>query len=244
MPPRCCARMAFRLRYSTPCCRDPIAGFPQRSEAALARSCRDLRRRFQFSVEDVFDPNARGRVVDDRRRASLRRKSRSSTAPTPPTTRKSTCNMEPTTCSWAKPRRHLTELCRYLLTSGAPADDRWAGQSMRAARAPLRRFPRLLPGSIFPIPRAILLTLRRTGGHGQDAHGYFSMNAVASRGCPYRCNWCAKPISGDKFHVRPAEAVAEEILRTERGVRSRAHLVRRRRLRAESSLGTTVRPGD
>jgi radical SAM superfamily enzyme YgiQ (UPF0313 family) len=47
----------------------------------------------------------------------------------------------------------------------------------------------------------------------RQAHGYFSMNAVASRGCPYRCNWCAKPISGDRFHVRPAEAVAEEILR-------------------------------
>ena len=45
-----------------------------------------------------------------------------------------------------------------------------------------------------------------------QAHGFFSMNAVASRGCPYRCNWCAKPISGDKFHVRPADAVAEEIL--------------------------------
>jgi radical SAM superfamily enzyme YgiQ (UPF0313 family) len=38
------------------------------------------------------------------------------------------------------------------------------------------------------------------------------MNAVASRGCPYRCNWCAKPISGDRFHVRDAAAVAEEIL--------------------------------
>jgi radical SAM superfamily enzyme YgiQ (UPF0313 family) len=45
-----------------------------------------------------------------------------------------------------------------------------------------------------------------------EAHGYFSLNLVASRGCPYRCNWCAKPISGDRFHVRPAEAVADEIL--------------------------------
>lgn len=43
------------------------------------------------------------------------------------------------------------------------------------------------------------------------AHGYFSTSVVASRGCPYRCNWCAKPISGDRFHVRPAEAVAAEI---------------------------------
>jgi len=44
-----------------------------------------------------------------------------------------------------------------------------------------------------------------------EAHGYFSVNMVSSRGCPYRCNWCAKPISGDKFHLRPAEVVAEEM---------------------------------
>jgi radical SAM superfamily enzyme YgiQ (UPF0313 family) len=34
---------------------------------------------------------------------------------------------------------------------------------------------------------------------------------VSSRGCPYRCNWCAKPISGNKFHLRPAAEVAEEM---------------------------------
>ena len=42
-------------------------------------------------------------------------------------------------------------------------------------------------------------------------HGYFSTNMVASRGCPYHCNWCAKPISGNKFHLRPASVVAEEM---------------------------------
>jgi anaerobic magnesium-protoporphyrin IX monomethyl ester cyclase len=44
-----------------------------------------------------------------------------------------------------------------------------------------------------------------------SAHGHFSANVVASRGCPYRCNWCAKPISGDKFQIRPARLVAAEI---------------------------------
>lgn len=44
-----------------------------------------------------------------------------------------------------------------------------------------------------------------------QAHGYFSTNVVASRGCPYGCNWCAKPISGNKFQLRPAEVVAAEI---------------------------------
>jgi anaerobic magnesium-protoporphyrin IX monomethyl ester cyclase len=52
------------------------------------------------------------------------------------------------------------------------------------------------------------------------AHGYFSTNMVASRGCPYRCNWCAKPISGNKFHLRPAAVVAEEMkmLKEDEGV--------------------------
>ena len=44
------------------------------------------------------------------------------------------------------------------------------------------------------------------------AHGYFSMNMVSSRGCPYRCNWCAKPIWGDSYHCRSAHLVAEEML--------------------------------
>ncbi len=43
------------------------------------------------------------------------------------------------------------------------------------------------------------------------AHGYFSTNMVSSRGCPFQCNWCAKPISGNRFHLRSAAAVAEEM---------------------------------
>jgi radical SAM superfamily enzyme YgiQ (UPF0313 family) len=43
------------------------------------------------------------------------------------------------------------------------------------------------------------------------AHGFFSLNLVASRGCPYHCNWCAKPIYGQTFHVRSAASVAAEM---------------------------------
>ncbi len=47
----------------------------------------------------------------------------------------------------------------------------------------------------------------------QRAHGYFSLNLVSSRGCPYRCNWCAKPVFGSSYHFRSPERVAREMLR-------------------------------
>jgi anaerobic magnesium-protoporphyrin IX monomethyl ester cyclase len=46
-----------------------------------------------------------------------------------------------------------------------------------------------------------------------EAHGYFSLNLVSSRGCPYRCNWCAKPVFGSTYHFRSPERVAREMLR-------------------------------
>jgi radical SAM superfamily enzyme YgiQ (UPF0313 family) len=41
-------------------------------------------------------------------------------------------------------------------------------------------------------------------------HGHFSMNMVTTRGCPFHCNWCAKPIWGQKYHSRsPLNVVLE-----------------------------------
>ncbi len=45
-----------------------------------------------------------------------------------------------------------------------------------------------------------------------SAHGFFSINMVSSRGCPYHCNWCAKPIYGQTYRQRPPGKVAEEML--------------------------------
>lgn len=42
-------------------------------------------------------------------------------------------------------------------------------------------------------------------------HGYFSWNVAASRGCPYACNWCAKPTFGRGYEQRSARSVAEEL---------------------------------
>jgi anaerobic magnesium-protoporphyrin IX monomethyl ester cyclase len=43
------------------------------------------------------------------------------------------------------------------------------------------------------------------------AHGYFSLNMAASRGCPFRCAWCAKPIWGNQYLQRNAAEVAGEL---------------------------------
>jgi anaerobic magnesium-protoporphyrin IX monomethyl ester cyclase len=43
------------------------------------------------------------------------------------------------------------------------------------------------------------------------AHGYFSLNMAASRGCSFRCNWCAKPIWGNQYLQRNPSDVAAEM---------------------------------
>lgn len=43
------------------------------------------------------------------------------------------------------------------------------------------------------------------------AHGYFSLNMAASRGCSFRCAWCAKPIWGGRYLQRSPAAVAAEM---------------------------------
>jgi radical SAM superfamily enzyme YgiQ (UPF0313 family) len=43
------------------------------------------------------------------------------------------------------------------------------------------------------------------------AHGHLSLNAISSRGCPFHCNWCAKPIFGNHYRVRSPQSVASEM---------------------------------
>jgi anaerobic magnesium-protoporphyrin IX monomethyl ester cyclase len=39
----------------------------------------------------------------------------------------------------------------------------------------------------------------------------FALNIATTRGCPYRCNWCAKPIYGNRYNSRSPKKVVEEI---------------------------------
>jgi anaerobic magnesium-protoporphyrin IX monomethyl ester cyclase len=49
----------------------------------------------------------------------------------------------------------------------------------------------------------------------------FTLNIATTRGCPYKCNWCAKPIYGNRYNSHSPEYVAEhlEFLRSSYGVR-------------------------
>lgn len=68
------------------------------------------------------------------------------------------------------------------------------------------------PGwSRLAFPARDLIDLQPYRSAWTSAHGYFSTNMVASRGCPFHCNWCAKPISSNRFQLRAASAVADEM---------------------------------
>ena len=70
-----------------------------------------------------------------------------------------------------------------------------------------------------PHPAWDMLDLEAYRRAWTEAHGEFSWNIVTSRGCPYACNWCAKPTFGRRYSVRSPEDVALEMLRLKREVR-------------------------
>ena len=109
----------------------------------------------------------------------------------------------------------LLEAVSHLLKGEESALERVAGlaylhsQTGEMVKTEQRELMRDLDRLPFPSRDLIDISQYRTAW--KAAHGYFSLNIVASRGCPYRCNWCAKPIYGDSFSVRSPALVAEEM---------------------------------
>ena len=62
-----------------------------------------------------------------------------------------------------------------------------------------------------PPPAWDLIDLEPYRRSWMERHGFFSMSMVTTRGCPYHCNWCAKPIWGQTYNMRSAESVADEL---------------------------------
>ena len=63
----------------------------------------------------------------------------------------------------------------------------------------------------FPIAAWDLVDIEAYRRVWRESHGYFSLNMMTTRGCPYRCNWCAKPIHGRRYDVRDPIDCAREM---------------------------------
>ncbi len=74
-----------------------------------------------------------------------------------------------------------------------------------------KRRPDLRDLDSLPFPAWDLVDIARYREIWLEHHGYYSMNLATSRGCPYHCNWCAKPIWGQRYNVRGPKNVADEV---------------------------------
>lgn len=64
-----------------------------------------------------------------------------------------------------------------------------------------------------PMPAWDLIDIESYKKIWMDHQGYFTLNIATTRGCPYKCNWCAKPIYGNRYNSRSASSVVAEIKR-------------------------------
>jgi anaerobic magnesium-protoporphyrin IX monomethyl ester cyclase len=62
-----------------------------------------------------------------------------------------------------------------------------------------------------PLPAWDLVDINSYKNIWLENHGFFSINIATTRGCPFKCNWCAKPIYGNRYNTRSPENVVEEI---------------------------------
>lgn len=108
----------------------------------------------------------------------------------------------------------LAELVDHLSDRPAPPLADIRGIAYRAADGMVTRtLPRPVIADLnaLPFPAWDLVDRDAYAAIWRGQHGYYSMNMVTTRGCPFHCNWCAKPIWGQRYNVRSAASVVEEM---------------------------------
>ena len=122
-------------------------------------------------------------------------------------------------CLLGEGEETLLELLNQLspVLSGATAQskdgkeaEQVIGLASRNTLRPSRR-PDITDLDKLPFPAWDLVDVQKYKKIWMERHGYFSMNMVTTRGCPYHCNWCAKPIWGQRYNPRSPENVAAEM---------------------------------
>jgi anaerobic magnesium-protoporphyrin IX monomethyl ester cyclase len=88
-----------------------------------------------------------------------------------------------------------------------------AGLAFKENNEIIRTSPRQIIKELdsFPMPAWDLVDISSYKKIWMENHGYFSLNIATTRGCPFKCNWCAKPIYGNRYNTRSPQKVAEEI---------------------------------
>jgi anaerobic magnesium-protoporphyrin IX monomethyl ester cyclase len=108
-----------------------------------------------------------------------------------------------------EPERRTAE-ARLALQSRAPdiAGLAFLGSSglQRSSPRPPERQP-----DIFGLPAWDLVDFAKYEEVWRTPHGRFSLNMASTRGCPFHCNWCAKPIWGQRYAMRSPVSVADEM---------------------------------
>jgi anaerobic magnesium-protoporphyrin IX monomethyl ester cyclase len=63
----------------------------------------------------------------------------------------------------------------------------------------------------FPLPAWDLVDMESYRKVWKQSNQEFTLNIATTRGCPYKCNWCAKPIYGNRYNAHSPEYIVGEI---------------------------------
>ena len=109
----------------------------------------------------------------------------------------------------------LLELVNALIRGGGDPTTipgvKWLNGSGRQASVEMCAQRPVRGRGDLPVPARDLIDVASYRSAWKSGGRPFSLNLIASRGCPFRCNWCAKPIFGDAFQLRDAREVALEM---------------------------------
>ena len=62
-----------------------------------------------------------------------------------------------------------------------------------------------------PMPAWDLVDIESYRNVWKQSNQEFTLNIATTRGCPYKCNWCAKPIYGNRYNAHSPQYIVEEI---------------------------------
>jgi anaerobic magnesium-protoporphyrin IX monomethyl ester cyclase len=62
-----------------------------------------------------------------------------------------------------------------------------------------------------PLPAWDLVDIDSYRNIWQESNQTFTLNLATTRGCPFKCNWCAKPIYGNRYNSHSPEYIVSQI---------------------------------